>query len=384
MDDRREDGGVVTGTGTMSVPEVEAVNEVIVGATPDAAEVPERVVSLLTTTLSADEAGLAVGEGSEVVLSMAVAEVRLVSVADDTRVLFAGTEMRVPGVEVVKASLVAIVLGMPLSVDVAERSLVASEEMADVVVTLAVRSVGVVLLSVCEGTISVVAGVVAAISVAFALSVTDAVIWDEAKALVPDTVLSVAVAVGKELVSVMDPGMASVVLSGVPVEVAMASVTVAEGLIPDASEAEALERRLEKSEAKDEEMALSVTMPTTLESSEFSEEAMLDRAPVKSPVVVGPSDEVWVAPVDSAEAKEEMSVSRAAWAEETMLDKTSGTPVAVALTGKGMMGVVELSAEAVPVDNALVESSVVVAKRGKGLVEAIEAVETSVALLASD
>jgi len=302
----------VTGTGTMSVPEVEAVNEVIVGATPDAAEVPERVVSLLTTALSADEAGLAVAEGSEVVLSMAVAEVRLVSVADDTRVLFAGTEIRVPGVEVVKASLVATVLGMLLSVDVAETSLVASEEMADVVVALAVRSVGVVLLSVCEGTISVVAGVVAAISVAFALSVTEAVTWDEVKALVPDRVLSVAVAVGKELVSVIDPGMASVVLSGVPVEVAVASVTVADGVVPDASEAEALERRLEKSEAKDEEMALSVTMPTTLESSEFSEEAMLDRAPVKSPVVVGPSDEVWVAPVDSAEAREEMSVSRAA------------------------------------------------------------------------
>jgi len=296
----------------MSVPEVEAVNEVIVGATPDAAEVPERVVSLLTTALSADEAGLAVAEGSEVVLSMAVAEVRLVSVADDTRVLFAGTEIRVPGVEVVKASLVATVLGMLLSVDVAETSLVASEEMADVVVALAVRSVGVVLLSVCEGTISVVAGVVAAISVAFALSVTEAVTWDEVKALVPDRVLSVAVAVGKELVSVIDPGMASVVLSGVPVEVAVASVTVADGVVPDASEAEALERRLEKSEAKDEEMALSVTMPTTLESSEFSEEAMLDRAPVKSPVVVGPSDEVWVAPVDSAEAREEMSVSRAA------------------------------------------------------------------------
>jgi len=67
-----------------------------------------------------------------------------------------------------------------------------------------------------------------------------------------------------------------------------------------------------------------------------------------------------------------------------MLDRTSGIPVAVALTGRGMMGVVELSADAVPVDNASVESSVVVAKRGKGLVEAVEAVEISVALLASD
>ena len=128
-------------------------------------------------------------------------------------------------------------------------------------------------------------------------------------------------------------------------------------------------------------MAVSVTMPTTLESSEFREEAMLDKAPPTRPVVVGPSDEAWVAPVDSAEAKEEMSVSRAAWAEETMLDKTSGIPVAVALTGRGMIGVMELSAEAVPVDNASVESPVVVAKRGKGLVGAVE---IAVALLASD
>jgi hypothetical protein len=48
--------------------------------------------------------------------------------------------------------------------------------MDDAVVTLAVRSVGVVVLSVCEGTISVVAEVVVALSVAFALSVTEAVI----------------------------------------------------------------------------------------------------------------------------------------------------------------------------------------------------------------
>jgi hypothetical protein len=199
------------------------------------------------------------------------------------------------------------------------------------------------------------------------------------------TVLSVAVAVGKELASVTDPGMASVVLS-TPVEVAEASVTVAEEIVPDASEAEALERRLEKSEANDEVMALSVAMATTLESCEFREEAMLDKAPVKSPVVVSPSDEAWVAPVDSAEAKEEMSVSRAAWAEETILDNTSGVPVAVALTGSGMMSVVELSAKAVLVDSLSVESPVVVAKRGKGSVEAVEAVEAveiTVALLAS-
>jgi hypothetical protein len=134
------------------------------------------------------------------------------------------------------------------------------------------------------------------------------------KELVPVTeaVLSVDVAVGKELVSVTDPGMASVVMSAAPDELAEASVAVAEGVVPDASEAEALEKRLEKSEANEEETALSVTIATTLESSEFREEAMLDKAPPKIPVAVGPSDDVWVAPVDSAEAKEEMSVSRAA------------------------------------------------------------------------
>ena len=64
-----------------------------------------------------------------------------------------------------------------------------------------------------------------------------------------------------------------------------------------------------------------------------------------------------------------------------MLDKTSGMPVAVALIGSGMIGVFELSTEAVPVDNVSVESPVVVAKRGKELVEAVEPI---VVLLASD
>jgi len=190
-------------------------------------------------------------------------------------------------------------------------------------------------------------------------------------------VLSVAVTVDKELASVTEPGSASVVLSATPVEVAEASMMVAEGVT---SEAEALERRLEKSDASEEEMALSVAVATTLESSESREEAMLDRRPPTSPVVVGPSDDVLVASVVPAEAKEEMSVSRAAWADETMLDKTSGIPVALALTGSGMMGVEELSTEAVPVDKTSVESLAVVAKRGKGLVEGVA---TAVVLLAS-
>jgi len=62
IDDRRDDGGEVTGTGTMTVPEVEAVKEVTEGETPVAAAVPEIAVSLLTTALSVDEAGLAVAE----------------------------------------------------------------------------------------------------------------------------------------------------------------------------------------------------------------------------------------------------------------------------------------------------------------------------------
>lgn len=92
-----------------------------------------------------------------------------------------------------------------------------------------------------------------------------------------------------------------------------------------------------------------------------------------------------MASVVPAEATEEISVSRAACADDTMLDRTSGIPVAVALgrafvaetppsevvipMGNGMMGVVELSVEAVPVTEGSVDSPVVVAKRGKASVE---------------
>jgi hypothetical protein len=148
MDDRRDDGGDVTGTGTTSVPEVEAVNEVIEGETPVAAAVPEIAVSLLTTALSADEAALAVAEDSEAVLSIAVAEVRLLPVADDTIVLFAGTETSVLGEAVVKASLVARVLEISLLVAVVETSLVVSDKATDVAETLSVEAVALVPLSV--------------------------------------------------------------------------------------------------------------------------------------------------------------------------------------------------------------------------------------------
>lgn len=405
MDERRDDGGVVTGTGITSVPEVEAVNEVIEGETPVGATELDTAVPLLTTILSADEIALSVAAdevalsvaaddvalsvaADEIALSvatdervlsvaadavavlrMAVAEVRLVSAAD-AAVLFAGTEMRVPGVAVVSASLVAV----------PKTSLVASDTVAEVVAeTSPARSVAVVLLRFdCKGTV--------ALSVVFALSVAEAVICDVAEVPVPETVLSVAVAAGIELESVIEPGRASVVLSAAVVEVAEASVTVAEAVVPDASEAEALERRLEKSEASEDEIALSEAVATMLERSE----AMPDKTPPKRPVVVGPSDEVLVASVVSTEAKEEILVSRAACADETMLDRISAVPVALALEippsevvipmGNGMMGVVELSIEAVPVDKVSEESPVVVAKKGR---RGAEEVATTVALLAS-
>lgn len=377
MDERRDDGGVVTGTGITSVPEVEAVNEVIEGETPVGATELDTAVPLLTTILSADEialsvaadeVALSVAADAVAVLSIAVAEVRLVSTAD-AAVLFAGTEMRVPGVAVVSASLVAV----------PKTSLVASDAVAEVVAeTSPDRSVAVVLPRVdCKGTV--------ALSVVFALSVAEAVICVVAEVSMIEAVLSVAVTVGIELESVIEPGRASVVFSAAVVEVAEASVTVAEAVVPDASEAEALERRLEKSEASEDEIALSEAVATMLERSE----AMPDKTPPKRPVVVGPSDEVFVASVVSAEAKEEILVSRAACADETMLDKISAVPVAPALEtppsevvipmGNGIMGVV-LSVEAVPVDKVSAESPVVVAKRGR---RGAEEVATTVALLAS-
>ena len=220
MDDRRDDGGVVTGTGITSVPEVEAVNEVTDGETPVGATVAEMAVPLLVTVLSTDGTvlsadgtvlsvaedtmavlstavaedavavlSIAVAEDAAVVLPIAVAEVRLLSVATEATVLFAGTEIRVPGVEVVKASLVMV----------PETSLVASDTVAEVVAEMSPeRSVAVVLLTIdCGG--------IVALSVVFAPSVTEAVICDVAKVLVPDTELSVAVAAGRELESVMEP-----------------------------------------------------------------------------------------------------------------------------------------------------------------------------------
>jgi hypothetical protein len=148
MDDRRDDGGEVTGTGTTTVPEVDAVKEVIEGETPVAAAVPEVVVSLLTTALSTDEAGLAVAEDSRAVLSMAVAVVKLLPGADDTTVLFAGTEIRVPGAEVVNASLVARALEISLLVPVTGTLLVVSDRTGDVAETVPVEVAAVVPLSV--------------------------------------------------------------------------------------------------------------------------------------------------------------------------------------------------------------------------------------------
>jgi len=279
---------------------VEAVKEVTEGETPVAAAVPEIAVPLLGTALSVDEtAALSVEVGATLSvpvdtaeLSIAVAEVKSVLLAVAATVVLAGA-MMVPGVAVIAASLLTAVLDTSLSVAVAETSLVASDRVAEVVAELSlVRSVAMVLAVESEVTLSEVADVIAALSVAeaFALSVTEAVV-DKVEVLEPVTVLSVPVADGRELESVIDPGMAPVVLSAALVGVAEASVIVAE-VVSDASEAEALDKRLEKSEANEAEMALSVAVATTLESSESRDEAMLDKAPLTIPVAVGPSDEV--------------------------------------------------------------------------------------------
>lgn len=276
------------------------MKEVTEGETPVAAAVPEIAVPLLGTALSVDEtAALSVEVGATLSvpvdtaeLSIAVAEVKSVLLAVAATVVLAGA-MMVPGVAVIAASLLTAVLDTSLSVAVAETLLVASDRVAEVVAELSlVRSVAMVLAVESEVTLSEVADVIAALSVAeaFALSVTEAVV-DKVEVLEPVTVLSVPVADGRELESVIDPGMAPVVLSAALVGVAEASVIVAE-VVSDASEAEALDKRLEKSEANEAEMALSVAVATTLESSESRDEAMLDKAPLTIPVAVGPSDEV--------------------------------------------------------------------------------------------
>ena len=276
------------------------MKEVTEGETPVAAAVPEIAVPLLGTALSVDEtAALSVEVGATLSvpvdtaeLSFAVAEVKSVLLAVAATVVLAGA-MMVPGVAVIAASLLTAVLDTSLSVAVAETLLVASDKVAEVVAELSlVRSVAMVLAVESEVTLSEVADVIAALSVteAFALSVTEAVV-DKVEVLDPVTVLSVPVADGRELESVIDPGMAPVVLSAALVGVAEASVIVAE-VVSDASEAEALDKRLEKSEANEAEMALSVAVATTLESSESRDEAMLDKAPLTIPVAVGPSDEV--------------------------------------------------------------------------------------------
>lgn len=279
---------------------MEAVKEVTEGETPVAAAVPEIAVPLLGTALSVDEtAALSVEVGATLSvpvdtaeLSIAVAEVKSVLLAVAATVVLAGA-MMVPGVAVIAASLLTAVLDTSLSVAVAETLLVASDRVAEVVAELSlVRSVAMVLAVESEVKLSEVADVIAALSVAeaFALSVTEAVV-DKVEVLEPVTVLSVPVADGRELESVIDPGMAPVVLSAALVGVAEASVIVAE-VVSNASEAEALDKRLEKSEANEAEMALSVAVATTLESSESRDEAMLDKAPLTIPVAVGPSDEV--------------------------------------------------------------------------------------------
>lgn len=226
----------------------------------------------------------------------------------------------------------------------------------------------------------------AALSVAeaFALSVAEA---DSDAVSVLFAELPVAVAVGRELESVMDPGSAPVALSAAPVGVVEASVAVA-GMgrmvvVSEASEAEALERRVDISEANEAETALPVAVAATLESCDSRDKEMLDKA-LPASVAVGALEAVWVAPVVWAEAADEVSVSRADCADEAVLDRPSEAPMAVALEsevapsaeavipmGRRMRGVVELWVE---IEGEAVESPAVVARRGKISVVEVEAV----------
>lgn len=100
----------------------------------------------------------------------------------------------------------------------------------------------------------------------------------------------VAVATGRELESVTSAGIAPVVLSARPVDVAVAEVDTSVA-VSEASDAEALDKRLEKSDASDAETALLEAVAATLESCESREDARLDRAPAATTcVAVGPSE----------------------------------------------------------------------------------------------
>jgi hypothetical protein len=74
--------------------------------------------------------------------------VRLLPGADSMIVLFAGTEMRVPGAVVDNASLVARVLETSLLVAVTGTLLVVSDRTGDVAETVPVEAAAVVPLSV--------------------------------------------------------------------------------------------------------------------------------------------------------------------------------------------------------------------------------------------
>lgn len=81
MDDRRDDGGVVSGTGTTTVPEVEAVNEVSEGEVPETAAVPETAVPLTAVSVAVDEAALLIAV-DEALVSMAMLETLLSEIVD--------------------------------------------------------------------------------------------------------------------------------------------------------------------------------------------------------------------------------------------------------------------------------------------------------------
>lgn len=81
MDERRDNGGVVTGTGITSVPEVEPVKEVIEGETPVGATVAEMAVPLLMMILSVDGMAVSVAEDGVAVLPLAVLPIAVLPIA---------------------------------------------------------------------------------------------------------------------------------------------------------------------------------------------------------------------------------------------------------------------------------------------------------------
>lgn len=221
-----------------------------------------------------------------------------------------------------------------------------------------VTGIGITTLPEVEAVKAVTAGALDADGAVPAAAETSVLVADKAA-----EELSVPVGIGR-IKSVVDAG-AAVVLSEAVGTVEAAAV-VAAGTAPEeaavASEADALERMLEKSDAKDAETAVSVAVAATLESCEFNDDAMLERALETSSVelAVAPPALVCVAKVPEASvvsgaANEDTALSTPERADDTrppsppsvVVDKGGVVTVeSLVARGRGMISaVVELSVE---------------------------------------